>query len=70
MYAGCVSGAIDLQEYLDIIGETGFQKITVHKQKEVLLPDEILRKYLDEEEIQRFKKKEIGIFSITVSAEK
>jgi hypothetical protein len=37
---------------------------------EVLLPDEILRKYLDEEEIQRFKEKEIGIFSITVSAEK
>jgi arsenite methyltransferase len=70
MYAGCVSGAIDLQEYLDIIGETGFQKITVHKQKEVLLPDKILRKYLDEEEIQRFKEKEIGIFSITVSAEK
>jgi len=70
MYAGCVSGAIDLQEYLEIIKETGFQTITIHKQKKVQLPDEILKKYLDKEEIRQFNEKKIGIFSITVSAEK
>jgi ubiquinone/menaquinone biosynthesis C-methylase UbiE len=70
MYAGCVSGAIEMQEYLDIIRETGFQSVTVHKQKEVQLPQEILQKYLNEEEIRQFNQKEIGIFSITVAAEK
>jgi len=70
MYAGCVSGAIEMQEYLNIIRETGFQSVTVHKQKEVQLPQEILRKYLNEEEIRQFNQKEIGIFSITVAAEK
>ncbi|HON55245.1 MAG TPA: methyltransferase domain-containing protein, partial [Bacteroidales bacterium] len=70
MYAGCVSGAIDMQKYLEIIEETGFQNITVHKQKEVQLPDEVLRRYLNEEEILQINNKEIGIFSITVSAEK
>jgi len=70
MYAGCVSGAIEMQEYLNIIRETGFQSVTVHKQKEVQLPQEILRKYLNEKEIRQFNNKEIGIFSITVSAEK
>jgi len=70
MYAGCVSGAIEMQEYLDIIRETGFQSVTVHKQKEVQLPQEILQKYLTEEEIRQFNQKEIGIFSITVAAEK
>jgi SAM-dependent methyltransferase len=70
MYAGCVSGAIDMQKYLEIIEETGFQNITVHKQKEVQLPDEVLRRYLNDEEILQIKNNEIGIFSITVSAEK
>ncbi|HQQ02910.1 MAG TPA: hypothetical protein PLH30_08000 [Bacteroidales bacterium] len=53
-----------------MIQELGFQSVTVHKQKEVQLPQEILQKYLNEEEIQQFNQKEIGILSITVTAEK
>jgi hypothetical protein len=52
------------------IQEAGFQSVTVHKQKEVQLPQEILQKYLNEEEIRQFNQKEIGIFSITVAGEK
>ena len=70
MYAGCVSGAIDINEYLGIIEKQGFNSIEIHKQKEIELPVEILKEYLTEKEIQQFKNKEIGIFSITVSAEK
>ena len=33
MYAGCVSGAIQKEEYLDIIKSTGFTNITVQKEK-------------------------------------
>jgi len=68
MYAGCVSGAIDINEYLQLIENQGFQSITIHKQKEIEIPVEILREYLSPEEIQQLKNKEIGIFSITVSA--
>ena len=70
MYAGCVSGAIDMDNYLGLINDAGFSNTVVHKLKKVELPEEILTNYLTDEEIHQFKKDEIGIFSITVSAKK
>jgi len=70
MYAGCVSGAIEMDEYLKIIKEQGFINTTVHKQKEILIPTDILANYLTPEEITSFQNGETGIFSITVSAYK
>jgi len=70
MYAGCVSGAIEMDEYLDIIREKGFQNVSIHKQKVIAIPDEVLGNYLSKKEIEDFKNGETGIFSITVSAYK
>lgn len=70
MYAGCVSGAIDMAEYLEIISKAGFKNTIVHKQKAVEIPVEVLGNYLNNEEIQHFKTGETGIYSITVSANK
>ena len=70
MYAGCVSGAIQMGEYLDIIRQTGFENMSVQKQKPILIPDEILREYLSEEELKAFVASKTGIFSVTVFAEK
>ncbi len=70
MYAGCVSGASPLEEYLEVVSNTGFKNTTIHKQRKVDLPEKILRCYLDEHEMQEFTSGKIGIFSITVSAEK
>lgn len=70
MYAGCVSGAIDIDEYLEIIENTGFQNVEIHKQKAITIPDEILLSYLSTNELDKFHRKETGIFSITVSAKK
>ena len=70
MYVGCVSGAIDMDEYLDIIKEKGFKDVTIHKQKLIAIPDEVLEKYLLKQEIEGFKNGETGIFSITVSGYK
>jgi ubiquinone/menaquinone biosynthesis C-methylase UbiE len=70
MYAGCVSGAIQKSEYLQIITKAGFKNITIQKQKPIMLPDEILLKYLSENQLEEYKKSDIGIFSITVYAEK
>lgn len=70
MYAGCVAGAIDMYEYLGIIKHADFKNIQVHKQKEISLPDELLTNYLGSDEIEMFKSGDVGIYSITVSAEK
>ena len=70
MYAGCVSGAIQKEEYLKIISEAGFVNITVQKEKAIEVPDEILRDYLNEEEIKAFRNSNTGIFSITVYGDK
>ncbi|MCU0354003.1 MAG: arsenite methyltransferase [Cytophagales bacterium] len=70
MYAGCVSGAIQKSEYLKTIAETGFEDIRVQKEKRITLPDDILRNYVSGEEMAAFKNGTVGIFSITVYAEK
>lgn len=70
MYAGCVSGAIDINEYFGIINTQGFKNVIVHKQKEIEIPVEVLENYLSEDEIASFKNGDTGIFSITVSGYK
>jgi arsenite methyltransferase len=70
MYAGCVSGALLKEEYLDIIQKTGFVNKSVPKEKEIKIPKEILLEYLSEEEIQKLESSNSKILSITVFAEK
>jgi ubiquinone/menaquinone biosynthesis C-methylase UbiE len=70
LYAGCVSGAIQKQVYLEIIAEAGFKNITVQKDKPIIIPDNILANYLSPEEIQTYKAGAVKITSITVYAEK
>jgi SAM-dependent methyltransferase len=70
MYAGCVAGAIQKDDYLDKIKNAGFQNITVQKEKTIVIPDDILTKYLNEDELVSFKDGKTGIFSVTVYADK
>lgn len=70
MYAGCVASAIQMEEYLKIIEICGFKNITLQKQKPIIVPDDILKNYLNEEEIQQYKDSTTRIYSITVFAEK
>jgi SAM-dependent methyltransferase len=70
MYAGCVSGATEKQEYLKIIEKQGFSQVEIQKEKPILIPDSILDKYLEEKEAEQFKHSGTGIFSITVTANK
>lgn len=70
MYAGCVSGAIQKEDYLAYIRAAGFEAIALQKEKPIILPDDILRKYMSTQEIDAFKNGTTGIFSITVFARK
>ena len=70
MYSGCVSGAIKKDEYLKFIEEAGFGNITIQKEKTIIIPDEELKNYLSENELETYKKNPDIIKSITVYAEK
>jgi arsenite methyltransferase len=70
MYAGCVSGAIQMENYLQIITDTGFDQVSVQKEKAIQLPDEILSEYLTPEEISEYRNGSVGIYSITVYGSK
>lgn len=70
LYAGCVSGAIQKDEYLRIIEEIGFANISIQKEKSIHVPDDILRQYLTESDISEFRSGNVGIYSITVFAQK
>lgn len=70
MYAGCVSGAIEKDKYLEIIKKTGFKNIQIQAEKGIVLPDDILSKYLTPAEIGNYKQSKNRIVSITVYAEK
>ncbi|SDD68946.1 arsenite methyltransferase [Pedobacter soli] len=70
MYAGCVSGAIQKQDYLGLIDAAGFTAVVIQKQKPIIVPDDILGNYLSAEQIAAFRSSGTGIHSITVYAEK
>lgn len=63
MYAGCVSGAVQKDDYLTAIVDAGFTNITIQKEKVITVPDEILSRFTVETV-------QAGIYSITVYAEK
>ena len=70
MYAGCVAGAIQKDTYLGLIQSNGFTNVVLQKEKAIIIPDDILKNYLNEEEIKSFKSGNTGIMSVTVYAEK
>ena len=70
LYAGCVSGAQQMDEYLNTIKQAGFTNITIQKERVINIPNEIMIKYMTLDELRDFKKRDIGIVSITVYADK
>lgn len=70
LYAGCIAGAQQKDEYLQTIGGAGFVNVAVQKERRIDIPNDVLSKILSLEELREFKKNKVGIFSITVYAEK
>jgi arsenite methyltransferase len=70
MYAGCVSGALRFDDYLETISGSGFKDILVYKKRKLEIPDDILNKVLDEKEMIDYKNEVTGLYSVTVGARK
>lgn len=70
LYAGCVAGAIQKQDYLAYLAQAGFRNVSLQKEKPIRLPEDILQNYLSPEGVAAFLAGDTGIFSITVYGEK
>jgi SAM-dependent methyltransferase len=71
LYAGCVAGAVDVEKYLSIIAETGFENIRIAKMRKIEIPDSLIAGLgYSSDEIEEWKNSGTGIFSITVLANK
>lgn len=70
LYAGCIAGAMQKDDYLRVIREAGFTVITVQKDRKIDVPEEILNKYLTADQLRELNHNKVGIFSVTVFAEK
>jgi len=66
LYAGCVAGALEQEEYLKIIQDSGFENIDIKKSKQIELPNELLSQYISDKGLKEYKENLKGIFSITV----
>jgi len=67
LYAGCISGAMEETEYLDVIRTNGFIDIKVMKKNKIEIPADILDRY---DAAGEFIKSGAGIYSITVFGKK
>ena len=70
MYAGCVSGAVQKEEYLNQIKSAGFDNISINKERTIHIPQEVLAEHLTKEEMETLASAKLEVLSITVSGEK
>jgi ubiquinone/menaquinone biosynthesis C-methylase UbiE len=73
MYVGCVAGAMEKEDYLRVIESAGFERVSVVKEKRIVIPAELMQQLLTEvtpAEIEAFRQSNAAVYSITVYGEK
>jgi len=70
MYAGCVSGALAKEDYMQTIKEAGFRNVAIVKEREIVLSDKLLLQFVSQEELDKYREDNVSILSITVYADK
>lgn len=67
LYVGCVAGALQKDEYLEIIQAAGFTNLEIRQEKPITLPESLLVEALGPEGAAELAASGVGIFSVTVS---
>lgn len=70
LYAGCIAGALQKEDYLAVIERAGFVDLRIQKERRIEVPDEILAQYFARPDLEDFHRRNVGIYSITVFARK
>jgi SAM-dependent methyltransferase len=66
LYVGCVAGAMEQDEYLELIRATGFSGVGIVETKPIDLPDALLSQHLDQEELAAFRAGGTQLLSVTI----
>jgi SAM-dependent methyltransferase len=66
LYAGCIAGAIEQDEYLEMLRQAGFTDVRVVREREIVLPDALLLEYATPEELALFRERQCAILSATI----
>lgn len=69
-YVGCVAGALQREDYLQVIAEAGFKGVDVLNSREIELPESLLVGILGAEGVAEFRDSGVKVWSVTVWAEK
>ena len=69
-YVGCVSGAMQKEEYLEIVRASGFTDVTVRKEREIAIPQDWLIRLLGEEQASILRTHHFRVLSITINGNK
>ncbi len=69
-YVGCVSGAMQKEEYLEIVRGSGFTDVTVLKEREIVIPQDWLNRMLGDEQSSILKTHYFRVLSITINGNK
>jgi SAM-dependent methyltransferase len=70
MYAGCVSGAVQREQYLGLIRQAGFIDVAVPKEKPIVIPEEVIQSELAEFPAELRTMGDARLISVTVRAVK
>jgi arsenite methyltransferase len=69
-YVGCISGALEKEEYLRALARAGFTGARIVKEKEIALPEDLTDRYLGRDGTAMLRESGVRIMSVTVKAEK
>lgn len=69
-YAGCVSGAVPREAYLELIRASGFEQVQIATEKRIDVPAELLERSLTREQRAQAESTDMHVLSITVTATK
>lgn len=70
MYAGCISGAMEKDDYLRTIRNSGFKEINIYSEKAIEISDSMLLNYVTLDELKEYRDSGRRIISITLSGTK
>jgi len=70
LYVGCVAGAIPREDYLAIIAEAGFRDVEVVKARRINIPEQVLARYAEEDQIADAIPRDLHVISVTVTGVK
>ena len=66
MYVGCVAGALQQQEYLDVIAAAGFVDVEVRRRRRIDLPADLLRQSVPDAAVEEYQRSGAGVWSLSV----